>query len=346
MKIRTLLVLGLALGLSACAAEPQKPRVPKELSFLQLPKLVEEAKLTHAPEVPPPITRREPAVVKVTMETAEAEGILAPGIQEDTKYVFWTFNGTVPGPMIRARVGDVLELTLKNHQKSTMPHNIDLHSATGTGGGAAITTVPPGGEKTVRLGLRNPGLYVYHCAVPPVPAHVANGMYGLILVEPSEGLPKVDREFYLMQSEFYTRESFGHEGLTRFDMKKGLDEDPTYIVFNGRVGSLLNEGALKARVGETVRIYFGVGGPNKASNFHVIGEIFDRVWAEGSTGAPLENVQTTLVPPGGSTVVEFLLDVPGNYTLVDHAIFRLSKGAVGQLQVTGPENPNIYSTVK
>lgn len=353
-KIPLLLAFVASLALLAILCGPsvlKEGQVPKELSFLapsmdKLPSRVEEVKPVFAPNVPPPIDRKEPAVLVVRMETREEVGVLAPGIQEDTKYTFWTFDGQVPGPFLRARVGDVLELHLKNNSTSTMPHNIDLHAATGTGGGASLTTVAPGQEKVVRLGLLNPGLFIYHCAVPPVPAHMANGMYGLILVEPEGGLPRVDREFYVMQSEFYTREPFGYEGLTHLDLQKGMDEQPTYIVFNGRVGSLMNENALEAKAGETVRIFFGVGGPNKASNFHVIGEIFDRVWPEGSTGQPMENVQTTLVPPGGATVVEFRLDVPGIYTLVDHAIFRLAKGAVGQLKVTGAENPLIYGTLK
>ncbi|MEW6278413.1 MAG: copper-containing nitrite reductase [Candidatus Eremiobacterota bacterium] len=311
-----------------------------------LPALTEQARLTAAPAVPPPVSRKERALVKLTLETREVDGVMATGVKRDTMYRYWTFNGTVPGPFIRVRQGDVLEVTLTNPKDSTMPHNVDFHAATGTGGGALITTAPPGGSRTVHLAMLNPGLFVYHCAVPPVPEHVANGMYGLILVEPENGLPKVDREYYVMQSEFYTKEPFGYEGMTNFDMEKGLKAEPTYVVFNGRVGSLLGENALQARVGETVRLFVGCGGPNLSSNFHVIGEIFDRCWAEGTTGDPARNVQTTVVPPGGSAMVEFQVDVPGSYTLVDHAIFRLAQGCVGQLKVEGPENPLIYGVVK
>lgn len=318
-----------------------EPAVPTAM-----PTLTEDAVMTTAPAVPPPITRKEPALVKVKLETKEVVGVMAPGVKKDTQYRFWTFNGTVPGPMIRVRQGDIIQVTLSNPKDSTMPHNVDFHAATGTGGGAFITVAPPGQTKVANLAMLCPGLYIYHCAVPPVPEHVANGMYGLILVEPAEGLPRVDKEFYVVQSDFYTKEPFGFEGLAHFDNEKGLNEEPTYVVFNGRVGSLLGEGALKAKVGETVRIFFGVGGPNLSSNFHVIGEIFDNCYDQGTTGEPLHNVQTTVVPPGGSAVVEFKLDVPGSYTLVDHAIYRLSKGCVGQLKVEGAENPLIYGSVK
>jgi nitrite reductase (NO-forming) len=172
-------------------------------------------------------------------------------------------------------------------------------------------------------------------------------MYGLILVEPAKGLPPADREFYVMQSEFYTKEEFGAEDVVRFDAEKAAAERPTYVVFNGRVGALQESGALQARTGERVRVYFGNGGPNLVSSFHVIGEIFDSVYREGSlVSAPLQSVQTTLVPAGGSSVLEFKLDVPGDYTLVDHSIFRIEKGAVGTLHVDGPEAPEVYKEVK
>lgn len=308
---------------------------------------VEEAQLTYAPNVPPPIKRKKPAVVKVRLETPEVEGVLMEGLSEPTKYLFWTFNGHVPGPFIRVRQGDTLELSLVNPQESAMSHNIDLHAVTGPGGGAAVTLAKPGETKTARFKMLNAGLYVYHCAAPPVTDHIANGMYGLILVEPPEGLPKVDREFYVMQGEFYTKEEFGYEGLVSYDHDKAYAENPTYVVFNGRYGALMEEAALQAKTGEKVRIYFGNGGPNKISSFHVIGEIFDSVYREAAiTEAPSKNIQTTLVPAGGAAVLDFKLEVPGSYTLVDHSIFRIEKGAVGTLSVSGPDAPEIYKEVK
>lgn len=307
----------------------------------------EEAVLTQAPQVPPAIARRHPAVVQVHLETREKEGLIMNGFEEGTRYRFWTFNGQVPGPMIRVRQGDTIELTLTNPKESTMDHNIDLHAVTGPGGGAKITLAKPGETKVARFKTLNPGLFVYHCAAPPVTEHIANGMYGLILVEPAGGLPKVDREYYVMQSEFYTKAEFGAEGLQSFDPDKAAAERPTYIVFNGRVGALLGEGALKAKTGETVRIYFGDGGPNLVSSWHIIGEIFDRLWPEGALASPpLKSVQTTLVPAGGSVVVEFKTQVPGDYTLVDHSIFRIEKGALGSLHVDGPADPEVYQSVK
>lgn len=304
---------------------------------------VEEATLTFAPQAPPPIARKKAAVVKVKLETAEVEGLLMEGLSEPTRYRFWTFNGRVPGPMIRVRQGDTLELTLSNPKNSSMAHNIDLHAVTGPGGGAAVTLAQPGESKTARFKMLRAGLYVYHCAAPPVTDHIANGMYGMILVEPPEGLPKVDREFYVLQSEFYTKEEFGHEGLVNYSHDKAAEEEPTYVVFNGRFGALSEDRALKAKVGETVRFFFGNAGPNKAASFHVIGEIFDRVWREGGmSGTGDSNVQTTMVPPGGAAMLQFGLEVPGSYTLVDHAIFRLEKGAVGTLQVEGAAAPAIY----
>ena len=318
------------------------------LAAMCLPALaqeVENANLTFAPEVPSPITRRVPAVVKVNIETTEIEDVLKENeFGEATKYIFWTFNSHVPGPFIRVRQGDTLELTISNRQDSKHTHNIDLHAVTGPGGGAPITFVKPGETKTVRLKMLNAGLYIYHCATPSVPDHVANGMYGLIFVEPLEGLSKVDREFYVVQSEFYTKEVFGFEGLATYDREKGLEEHPTYIVFNGKYGSLTGEGGLQAKVGDTVRIFFGNGGPNAVASFHVIGEIFDKVYREGGMNKSGDkNVQTTLVPPGGSAIVEFKLQVPGTYTLVDHAVFRFEKGAIGYLNVSGDKKPSIYS---
>ncbi len=302
------------------------------------------ATLTAPPEVPPPIGRDHPATVEVTLETKEFRGPLADGVD----YIFWTFGDTVPGPFIRVREGDTIRLTLKNAKTSEFKHSIDLHAVTGPGGGARVTQVAPGKEATFEWKALNPGLYVYHCASPHIPTHVANGMYGLILVEPKGGLPKVDREFYVVQGEFYTKGAHGEEGLQAFSLEKARKEQPEYVVFNGRVGSLMGESALKAKVGETVRLYVGNGGPNLLSSFHVIGEIFDKVYAEGSIGAPpLRNIQTTLIPAGGSAIVEFHLDVPGTYLLVDHSIFRaIDKGALGAIEVTGPDAPAIFRPLR
>ncbi|PIQ63559.1 MAG: nitrite reductase, copper-containing [Bacteroidetes bacterium CG12_big_fil_rev_8_21_14_0_65_60_17] len=300
----------------------------------------EKAVLTAAPHVPPPITRKHPTKVVVELETVEKKGRLADGVE----YEFWTFGGEVPGSFIRVREGDVVEFHLNNHPTSKMPHNIDLHAVTGPGGGAAASFTAPGKGSTFSFTAMNPGLYVYHCATAPVGMHIANGMYGLILVEPKAGLPPVDREYYVMQSEFYTKGNYGDPGLQPFDMEKAIEEDADYVVFNGAVGSLTGERALAAHVGETVRLFVGNGGPNLVSSFHVIGEIFDRVHQEGGTLVTQENVQTTLVPAGGAAIVEFDVEVPANLILVDHAIFRaFNKGALANLVVEGEENKAVYS---
>jgi nitrite reductase (NO-forming) len=298
-----------------------------------------EAVLTAPPLVPPPIDRKHPAKVVVRLEVTEVVMPMADGVD----YTFWTYGGSVPGSFIRVRQDDEVEFHLMNHPDSKNPHNIDLHAVTGQGGGAAATFTAPGRETVFNFKATNPGLYVYHCATAPVGMHIANGMYGLILVEPKEGLPKVDKEYYVMQGDFYTKGEFGAAGLQPFDMSKALDEKPTYVVFNGSVGALTGDNSLTAKVGETVRLFVGNGGPNLVSSFHVIGEIFDRVYPEGGFNVNT-NVQTTLVPAGGSAITEFKVDVPGTLILVDHSIFRtFNKGALGMLKVEGPENKSIYS---
>jgi nitrite reductase (NO-forming) len=264
------------------------------------------------------------------------------------EYTFWTFGGTVPGPFLRVREGDTVQITLTNQTSVHNAHSIDLHAVTGPGGGAAVTQVRPGETGVFEWKAINPGLYVYHCATPHVPIHIANGMYGMILVEPAGGLPRVDREYYVMQGEFYTKGRTMTPGLQPFDSDKARDERPEYVLFrNGRMGALMGEGALTARTGETVRLYVGNGGPNLVSSFHVIGEIFDRVYPEAAIGGALRrNVQTTLVPAGGAAIVEFKVDVPGRFLLVDHSISRaMDKGALGSLVVSGDDRPDIFRSL-
>jgi len=246
--------------------------------------------------------------------------------------------------MIRVRVGDTVELHIHNDTSSQMVHSIDLHAVTGPGGGAVYTQTNPGEETMFTFKALAPGVFVYHCATPSVAEHIASGMFGLIVVEPAGGLPKVDKEFYVMQSEVYTTEPFGTKGNLTFDYQAMLDERPQYYVFNGASMALTtDENALRASVGQTMRIFFGVGGPNKISSFHVIGEMFDRVYDEGSlTSPPLTNVQTTMVPPGSATMVELQVQVPGRYILVDHALARMERGLAGYLYVTGADQPDIY----
>ena len=302
-----------------------------------------KAQVTAAPNVPPPITRNQPANVMVDLEASEWVGRLT----DDNNYKFWGFNGTVPGPMIRVMVGDTVEIHLKNKKDSKESHNIDFHAVTGPGGGAAMLNTEPGDESKLHFKALNAGLYFYHCATasPSIPEHIANGMYGAILVEPVGGLPHVDKEFYVVQSEFYTKP--GQKGDTlEFSFENGLAEHPSHVVFNGSAGSLIKN-PLQAKVGDTIRMFYINAGPNHVASWHIIGEIFDRVYPEGSlVTPPLKNVQTTVVPAGGASMAEFKVEVPGTYLNVDHSIFRIAKGAVGLLKVEGPENPEIYKGLK
>ncbi|WP_107726743.1 copper-containing nitrite reductase [Neisseria weaveri] len=350
MKRHTLAALITSIfALAACgqqaaekAADTPAPAASEQTAATQetqgeLP--VVDAVMTHAPEAPPPIDRDYPAKVVVKMEVVEKVMKMADGVD----YKYWTFGGQVPGQMIRVREGDQVEVQFSNRADSTVPHNVDFHAVTGPGGGAEATFTAPGHTSTFSFKALQPGLYIYHCATAPVGMHIANGMYGLILVEPKEGLPKVDKEFYVVQGDFYTKGKYGEPGLQPFDMEKAIKEQPDYVVFNGHVGAIAGDNALKAKVGETVRMFVGNGGPNLVSSFHVIGEIFDKVYVEGGKLIN-ENIQTTLIPAGGAAIVDFKLDVPGSFTLVDHSIFRaFNKGALGQLKVEGSENKEIYS---
>jgi nitrite reductase (NO-forming) len=294
----------------------------------------------EATDLPGPIGRREPQTIRVDLVAVELEGRLA----EATTFGYWTFNGKVPGPFLRVRVGDRVEVHMKNSADSSMVHSVDFHAATGPGGGAAVLQVNPGDEKTMTFKALVPGLYVYHCATPMVAEHIANGMYGLILVEPEDGLLTVDREFYVMQGEIYTDAAFGQHGSQEFSVEKLLAERPEYFVFNGAVGALTLLHPLHANVGESVRIFFGVGGPNLHSAFHVIGEIFDKAYNLGGVlSPPLRGIQTITVPPGGAAITEFTPQVPGNYLLVDHALARVERGLAGTLIVGGNPNPEIYT---
>ena len=329
-----------AIVLNSCKSEPKHDQsaIGRVHNITEI-KGEERAILTSPPFVPPPITRTYATKVIVDLEIIEQEMEIADGVT----YMFWTFGGTVPGSFIRIREGDFVEFHLKNHPDNKLPHNIDLHAVTGQGGGAEATFIAPGYEATFNFTALNPGLFVYHCATAPVGMHIANGMYSLILVEPKEGLPEVDKEFYVMQGDFYTEGNYGESGLQAFDMNKAIKEQADYVIFNGKVGALTAENSLKASAGETVRLFVGNGGPNLVSSFHVIGEVFDNVYMEGGS---LKNhdIQTTLIPAGGSAITEFKVEVPGNFILVDHSIFRaFNKGALGILAVDGEENKKIYS---
>jgi len=340
LAVGACLACSLVAAGAAFAAAARSPTPAKDAGDFGPPQGAPiHAVLTSPPNVPPPTNRKTPAKVIVELEVVEKDMQISEGVS----YTFWTFGGTVPGSFIRVRQGDTVEFHLKNHPGNKMPHNIDLHGVTGPGGGAASSFTAPGHESQFTFKALNEGIYIYHCATAPVGMHVANGMYGLILVEPPQGLSKVDHEYYVMQGDFYTTGKYREKGLQPFDMEKAIDERPTYVLFNGAEGSLTGDRAITAATNETVRLFVGNGGPNLVSSFHVIGAIFDKVRYEGGTNVQ-KNVQTTLIPAGGAVLVEFKAKVPGSYVLVDHSIFRaFNKGALAILKVTGEENKTIYS---
>lgn len=290
-------------------------------------------------EVPLSIERSSGELVKLSLNVKEVISEVAPDIYVN----YWTFNGQVPGPLLRVKQDDMVELSLSNDKTSLHPHSIDLHAVTGPGGGSSLTSVQPGETKAFRFRALKPGLYIYHCASLNVSLHMTHGMYGLILVEPREGLPKVDKEFYLVQGELYTTGGLGEKGLTRFDTQAFLDGRPNYVTFNGRVEI---DSRMKIHTGDRVRLFVGNGGVNLISSFHVIGEIFDTVYPEGAiSSAPLKNVQTTAVLPGGSAIVEFTAEVPGTLVAVDHALARMNKGAWASIVTEGEPRPDIFQAV-
>jgi nitrite reductase (NO-forming) len=331
----------------AFAQEAQKAEPPAASSSTAnadeatLPALPANLGRVPQPQVAPPVNRKKLALVHVALEAKPVTGLLANGVG----YKYWTYNGTVPGPMIRVRQGDTVELTLRNAADSPVSHSIDAHAVLGPGGGGTVTQTPPGATSIFRFKAMKPGVFIYHCATPMIPYHLAHGMYGLVVVEPRSGWPRVDREFYVMQGDIYLKGDRTQNGVHEAAVDKMVNETPDFVVFNGSVGSLAKGRALKAKVGETVRIFFGNAGPNYVSSFHVIGEMFDKVHPEGASET-WSNVQTTLVPAGGATMVEFTTKVPGTYILVDHSLGRLQKGAAGFLDVEGPANPQIFQSIQ
>lgn len=330
----TVLLVAAALGCVAPALAADPAPLYEEVRGEEI------ALMTPAPFVPPPITRRHATKILLDVEVKEHTKQLADGVS----YTYWTFGDDAPGQFIRIRVGDLVETRFKNHPDNSVAHNIDFHAATGPGGGGEASFVAPGHSATFSWRAMRPGLYLYHCVAAPAGMHLANGMYGLILVEPKEGLPKVDKEFFIVQGEFYTTGGYGERGVQQFDLRKALHEQPEYVVFNGRVGALMGENALRMRSGESVRLYLGNAGPALLSSFHIVGEIFDDVYGEGGTRVNQHNVQTTVVPVGGAAMVDLVMDVPGSYQFVDHSMFRaFHKGAMGAFEVDGNPRPEIFS---
>jgi nitrite reductase (NO-forming) len=338
----------------ASPVEIQRAAVLPELTpKAELPPVpASEVNVSYAPNVPAPSGRTSQAIIDVHFEVVEnvVEIDPATGVEYETWGYRLVGDGTdasigTPGPMIRGRVGDVLRFTVTNPESNTHPHNVDFHAVTGQGGGAANTVVAPGETRTIEARLLYPGVFMYHCAYGDVPLHISHGMYGGILVDPAEPLPEVDHEWYIVQSEYYT--DADEPGLVGTDRAAITNEEPTFVVFNGARGALTGDNALGMSVGERARIYFVNAGLNLDSNFHPIGSHWDVVYQEAALlSPPILGSQTTLVPAGGGVVAELVGQVPSTIILVDHALSRtFDKGAIGQIVVEGPENPEIFEEV-
>ncbi|WP_424276105.1 copper-containing nitrite reductase [Cricetibacter osteomyelitidis] len=343
----TLLAFCVALSFNAMATVSATSTQTSQTQKLP----VIEAELTVAPHVPAPITRNYPARVLVNLEVQEK---IMP-ITEGVDYKYWTFNGSTPGPFIRVREGDTVEVKLANPPTSRMPHSIDFHAVSGQNGGVQASETMPNKMTTFAFKAVYPGLYLYHCgSTPSASIHLSKGMFGLILVEPKEGLSKADKEYFIVQNEFYINESGAdphssvsqkvtqnNERLVTMDMAKAMAEQPDFVVFNGHAGTLLDNNALKAKVGDKVRLFVGNAGPNLASSFHIMGKVMDNVQVEGGS-VQNHNVQTTLIPAGGATIIDLNMQTPGKYMFVDHSLFRSMKGAMGEIVVDGEPNLELF----
>ncbi|WP_050031656.1 copper-containing nitrite reductase [Halorubrum halophilum] len=293
-------------------------------------------------DVPDPVDWNQPRTHDITMETKEVTAEIEPGVTFD----YMTFDGRVPGPMVRVRRGDTVNLTLQNPEDSDMPHNIDFHAVYGPGGGANATTIAPGEEATIEFKATYPGSHIYHCAVPNMDQHISAGMFGAILVEPKDGLPEVDKELYFGQHELYTDKETGEEGHHKWSVEAAKSEDPTYMAFNGEAYAFTKDGYGRVPIeqGETVRVFLSNGGPNLSSSWHAIGNVWDRLYRDGDlVSDPARFVETTPVEPGTVTAAEIETPVPGPIKIVDHSLTRVArKGLLGVLDVQGEQNPEIY----
>ncbi|MBX0302157.1 copper-containing nitrite reductase [Haloarcula salinisoli] len=293
-------------------------------------------------DIPDPIDRSTSKTIDVEMTTREQVAEIEPGVT----YEYMTFDGQIPGPMVRVRRGDTVELTVTNDERNTMPHNIDLHAVRGPGGGAEDTMVAPGETDTIRFQATYPGAFIYHCAVPNMDYHISSGMFGMILVEPEDGLPEVDHEFYFGQQELYTTGETGEEGHHDFDMDAMTTEEPTYVLINGEKYAITPDryGVPSMAVGDTARVFFVAGGPNQTSSFHPIGSVWDEVWQQGAIASqPNRFVQTTPVQPGSCAIATLHAEVPGPIKLVDHALSRVArKGAMAVISREGEANTDVF----
>ncbi|MDX1745386.1 MAG: copper-containing nitrite reductase [Halobacteriales archaeon] len=337
-----------ALGIGGTAALAGCTAPTNDREAMRQRQAVEQAETPVVPsvaasplDIPGPVSRSSPAEVDVTLRPEEVTAEIDDGVSFD----FMTYNGQIPGPLIRVREGDTVNLTFENPDENVLPHNVDFHAVAGPGGGAGATLTNPGETTKLRFKATYPGAYLYHCAVPNLDMHISAGMFGVILVEPEAGLPEVDHEFYFGQHEVYTTKP-QEGGKVRFDMTTMRREDPMYVLINGSAYAITpdREGSPSVSVGDTARVIFGVGGPNLTSNFHPIGNVWEEYYPQGSlTADPLTHIQTWPVPPGSTAIATMQFQVPGPVKLVDHALSRVAKkGCMAIISAEGPENPDIF----
>ncbi len=336
------LALALPLALAACPAAPERGSPPDSTRPASAAPAAPSqepspAPMSHgeaavgAPATPVDRSADAPArstrrLDRVRLETVHVPHAVAPGVRYDA----WTFGGQVPGPALRVTVGDTIDFTIVN--VAPMPHSMDFHAAE-IAPSRAYVNVMPGDSLSFRFVARVPGAFMYHCGTAPVAAHIANGMYGALIVDPATPRPPA-REFVLVQSEFYLGPPQGPDSARQLDWAKMLGLAPDHVTFNGSA-ALYAAHPIPVGVGEPLRIYLVNAGPNQVSAFHVVGAIFDRVWVDG-LGAPLRGVQTYNVPVGGGMIFETRLVEEGIYPFVSHAFADATKGAVGMFRAGQP----------
>jgi nitrite reductase (NO-forming) len=302
----------------------------------------------------------DPAPVKeIRLDTTHKIIEIAPGV----KFSAWTFGDQVPGPVVRARVGDRIKFTMSNRSDEAMPgvrmtaapmmHSMDYHSAM-VSPQDKYRSIAPGQTISFEFTANYPGVFMYHCGTPMVLEHIASGMYGMMIVEPRGGYPtKADREYAVVQSEFYTKPDPGKrkvdgQPLYVLDGARVRSKAPTYTVFNGRYNGMVDK-PLQAKPGERVRLFVLNVGPSNTSSFHVVGTIFDRAWLDGNPDNQMRGMQTVLLGSSSGTIVEFMIPEAGSYVMVDHHFANASQGAIGIIAAGGApggdhEHHNIPAT--
>lgn len=301
----------------------------------------------------------DPAAVKeIRLDTTNKIIEIAPGV----KFSAWTFGNRVPGPVVRVRVGDRIKFSMTNRSdehapglmvaEAPMMHSIDFHAAM-VSPSDKYRSVAPGQTMTFEFTPNYPGVFMYHCGTPMVLEHMASGMYGMIIVEPRNGYPtKVDREYAVVQSEFYTKldpekRQVDGQPLYVLDTDRMRNKAPTYTLFNARYNGLVDH-PLPAKPGERIRLFVLNVGPSNTSSFHVVGTLFDRVWMDGNPDNQFRGMQTVLLGASNGTIVEFVIPEAGKYTLIDHQFANASQGAIGIIDAGGSaqsgEHNNIPAT--